>query len=158
MCRNIRKHTIRHVRPMKIQIRLRIRAVWSESSLGTFWIARDANFLKADKDDLLSLRWAHMSEGIWCLRLLLIYIFVGASTVEEECMRALLETWIHDVDDYLPCISFISWSCLWFSCVLASDRHWILCFFFRCVCEDICFTVMFHRWVRGLLCGLGICL
>ena len=29
--------------PVKIQISLRIRTVWSESSLGTFWIANDAN-------------------------------------------------------------------------------------------------------------------
>ena len=33
------------MRPAKIQISLRIRAVWSESSLGAFWIAKDAAFL-----------------------------------------------------------------------------------------------------------------
>ena len=36
--------TFRLVRPVKIQIRLRIRAVWSESSLNAFWIAKDAKF------------------------------------------------------------------------------------------------------------------
>ena len=36
----------------KIQISLRIRAVWSESSLGAVWIAKDedAKFLYADKE------------------------------------------------------------------------------------------------------------
>ena len=51
---------------MKIQIRLRIRAVWSESSLGTFWIAKDVNFLIEDSADAkadLSLHWALISEG-----------------------------------------------------------------------------------------------
>ena len=32
--------------PVKIQISLRIRAVWLESSLGTFWTAKDAKFLR----------------------------------------------------------------------------------------------------------------
>ena len=41
------------IRPAKIQIRLRvrIRAVGPESSLGTFWIAKDAKFLNADRED-----------------------------------------------------------------------------------------------------------
>ena len=38
---NVRKHTFGHVCPLKIQISLCIRAVWSESSLGTFWKAKD---------------------------------------------------------------------------------------------------------------------
>ena len=54
-----------HVRPAKIQISLRIRAVWSESSLGTFWIDKDEKFLYADNKDFdqadLNLCWAHMS-------------------------------------------------------------------------------------------------
>ena len=67
--RNAKKHTFVHVRPAKIQIRLRIRAVWSESSLGAVWIAKDAKFLTADNEDWadcahaqtdLILRWAHM--------------------------------------------------------------------------------------------------
>ena len=39
------------MRPAKIQIRLRECAVWSESSLGAFWIAKDAKFLRADNED-----------------------------------------------------------------------------------------------------------
>ena len=46
-----RKRKLRHVHPAKIQISLRIRAVWSESSLGTFWIAKVAKFLHADNED-----------------------------------------------------------------------------------------------------------
>ena len=34
--RNVKKRTFRNVRPAKIQIRLRIRAVWSESSWAHF--------------------------------------------------------------------------------------------------------------------------
>ena len=39
------------VRPAKIQVCLRIRAVWSESSLDALWIAQDAKFLYADNED-----------------------------------------------------------------------------------------------------------
>ena len=42
MSRNDRKRTFGHVRTAKIQISLRIRAVWSESSLSAFWIAKHA--------------------------------------------------------------------------------------------------------------------
>ena len=41
----------RHVRPAIIQNGLRIYTVSSESSLGTFWIAKDANFLHAVNED-----------------------------------------------------------------------------------------------------------
>ena len=43
MNHNVIKRTFWHVCPAKIQISLRIRAVWSESSLGAFSIAKDAN-------------------------------------------------------------------------------------------------------------------
>ena len=39
------------VRPAKIQISLRIRAVWSESSLGAFSIDKGTKFLHADYDN-----------------------------------------------------------------------------------------------------------
>ena len=48
---NVRKRTFSHVRPAKIQISLRIRTVWSETSLSAFWIAKDAKFLHANKED-----------------------------------------------------------------------------------------------------------
>ena len=39
------------MRRAQIQISLRIRTVLSESSLGAFWIAKDAKFLDADNED-----------------------------------------------------------------------------------------------------------
>ena len=50
MSRNVRKRTLAHVRSAKIQIRLRIRAVWSESSLGAFWAVEEAKFLHGDNE------------------------------------------------------------------------------------------------------------
>ena len=51
----------------KIQISLRIRAVWSESSLGTFWRASDAKFFHADNTTLIRQRenagWFESSLG-----------------------------------------------------------------------------------------------
>ena len=67
MSRNDRKRTFGKVRPAKIQIRLRICAVWSESSLCAFWIAKDAKFLHADNED--SDQTARMRRLIW--------VFVG---------------------------------------------------------------------------------
>ena len=61
------KITFGHVRPAKIQISLRIRAVWSESSLGTFWIAiLDSFFMWTTMTDQtaladMSLRLVHIS-------------------------------------------------------------------------------------------------
>ena len=49
--------------PAKIQISLRIRAVWSESSLGAFSIAKDTKFLHADNED--SDQTARMRRLIW---------------------------------------------------------------------------------------------
>ena len=60
---NVRKCTFGHVRPAKIQISLRIRAGWSESSLGAIWIAKDAKFLHADNED--SDQTARMCRSIW---------------------------------------------------------------------------------------------
>ena len=48
---NVRKRTFGHVRSAKIQIRLRMSAVWSESSLGAFWIAKVVKFPHADNED-----------------------------------------------------------------------------------------------------------
>ena len=51
LSRNVRERTFWQMRPAKIQIRLRICAVWSESSLGAYWIAQDPKFLHADNED-----------------------------------------------------------------------------------------------------------
>ena len=55
---NVRKCTFRRVRQAKIQISLRIRAVWSESSLGAFLIAWDTTFHHADNED-----WSHRADA-----------------------------------------------------------------------------------------------
>ena len=39
------------VRPVKTQINLGIRPVWSESSLCAHWVAKDPSFLSADSED-----------------------------------------------------------------------------------------------------------
>ena len=44
-------HNFGHVPSVKIQVSLHIPAVWSESSLGTFWLAKDAKFLHGDNRD-----------------------------------------------------------------------------------------------------------
>ena len=62
MNRNVRKRTCRHMRPAKIQISLRIRAGWSESSLGAFWLAMDAKFPFAD-NGLIRAVWFESSLG-----------------------------------------------------------------------------------------------
>ena len=49
--RNVRTRTFEQAGPAKIQISLRSRAVWSESSQGAFWIDKDATFLHADNED-----------------------------------------------------------------------------------------------------------
>ena len=59
---NIRKHTFGHVRPAKIQISLRSRAVWPESSLGAFWIANNVKCRHTDKD---TDQTARMHRLIW---------------------------------------------------------------------------------------------
>ena len=49
--RNDIKRTFGHLRPAKIQISLRIRAVRPESSLGAFWIVKFSKLLHADNED-----------------------------------------------------------------------------------------------------------
>ena len=67
MSHEVRKCTFGHVRPAKIQISLRIRAVWPESSLGAVGTTKDAKFLYADNED--SDQTARMRRLIW--------VFVG---------------------------------------------------------------------------------
>ena len=55
-----RQKNVGHVRQAIIQISLRIRAVWSESSLGAFWKAKDAKFLHVDKKD-----WSGCADFSW---------------------------------------------------------------------------------------------
>ena len=66
---NASKRTYGHMRPVKIQISLRIRAVWSESSLGAFGIAKIAKIFHANNENTDETAWmrsqirsAHISE------------------------------------------------------------------------------------------------
>ena len=52
-----------HVRPVKTQISLGIRPVWSESSLCAQWVAKDLSFLHADSED--SDQTGRMPRLIW---------------------------------------------------------------------------------------------
>ena len=71
MSQNVRKRTLEHLQPVKIQFSLLIRTVWSEYSLDAFWITKDAKFLNADNEDWtdcadaqtdMSLCWVYTSE------------------------------------------------------------------------------------------------
>ena len=78
MNHSVRKRSFGHVRQAKIQISLRIRAVWSESSLGAFWIAKDGMFLQVDNED--SDQTARMQR--------LISVFIGR-TYQKVCFLTL---------------------------------------------------------------------
>ena len=70
MSRTVRKRNFEHVRPAKNQISLRIRARWSEGSLGVFSIAKYAKFLHFDNED--PYHSARMRRLIW--------VFVGSTS------------------------------------------------------------------------------
>ena len=53
---DVRKRNIGHMRAAEIQIRLCIRAVWSESLLSAFWIAMNAMFSSSGQLKLIRLR------------------------------------------------------------------------------------------------------
>ena len=96
------------MRPVKIQINLRIHAVWSESSMDAFWIARDAKFLFscrqrklwsdfADAQADLTLCWAHMSDVterfialrlIWLISFQLSKVFHAPNVDLSDCADA----------------------------------------------------------------------
>ena len=55
MSRNFRKRTVGYVHPAKIQISLLICeircAIWAETSLDTFWIAKNTKIFLPDNED-----------------------------------------------------------------------------------------------------------
>ena len=74
------------VHPAKIQIRLGIRPVWSESSLCTHWVAKDPRFLHADSED--SGQTGRMPRLIWVFAgrtlTLLVLSCNGSNTAQSE--------------------------------------------------------------------------
>ena len=83
MSPTVRKHISGNGRPVKIQISLCIRAVWSESSLGALWIAKNTNFLHADNED--SDQTARMRRLIW--------VFIGRTCKKVHFLTLLLDYW-----------------------------------------------------------------
>ena len=81
MSSNVRQHTFKYMHPTKIQISLRIRTVWLDSSLGAFRKAKDGKFPDADNED---------SDQIAMIRKL-IWVFVGRTwqTVHFLTLRFL---------------------------------------------------------------------
>ena len=77
---NARKHTFWDVHPANIQISLRIRAFWSECSLGAFRIAKDAKFLHA---------YNEYSDQTVRMRML-IWVFVGSMCQKVRFLTLLV--------------------------------------------------------------------
>ena len=75
MSRIVTKPVKWHVRPVKTQIGLGIRQVWSESSLCAQWVAKDPSFLQADSKDSDQTgrmsRWSESSLGAHAILLVL---------------------------------------------------------------------------------------
>ena len=62
------------VRPVKTQISLGIRPVWSESSLCAQWVAKDSRFLHADSED-----WSDWADG--CTAILMVLSCRGSYAI-----------------------------------------------------------------------------
>ena len=71
-----RKRTFVHLRPTKMQISLRVRTVWSESSQHAFCIVKDAKFLQANNE--YSNQTARMRRLVW--------VFVGRTCQKVRCL------------------------------------------------------------------------
>ena len=91
---------IEYVRPAKIQISLRIRAYWSESSLGGFRIAKEAKSLRADNEDsdqtarMRMLIWAFVGRICLTVRFLTLMLKLLCTTYSRTSMaRTSLGPW-----------------------------------------------------------------
>ena len=97
---SVRKSTLRHVPPVKILIRLRFCAVWSESWLGAFWIAKDAKFLHADNEDsdqtvqMYRLIWIHVGRTCQKIRFLTFRCFVNGYCVSFKGINTPLTLYL----------------------------------------------------------------
>ena len=163
MSLNVRIRTWGHVRPAQIQISLRIRAVWSESSLGAFWVAKDIKLLYRDNEDPdqtsrmlveLSLRFAYMLDGISS--------HVNANIIRHNCVLVPgilicictnIQTW-HRADRLKPII--LIWITfliidnnlcgVWWSTISKNNRH-----FFQELIALYCLPTCFYIRVRQSL-------
>ena len=84
--------TFGDMRPAKIQLSLRIRAVWTESSLGAVWITKHAKFLHTDKEDsgltvkMCRLIWVCVSRTCTFSHVAAIMIFIELLILTTCCM------------------------------------------------------------------------
>ena len=85
--RNGKDCTFGNVRPAKIQISLRIRAVWSESSLCAFRIANDAKFIRENNED--SDQTARMRRLIW--------VFAGRTCQKVRFLTSRSAVWSNNI-------------------------------------------------------------
>ena len=95
MNRNDRKRAFIHASPAKIQTRLRVCAVWSESSPGAFWTAKDTRSLHAENEDydqtarVRRLIWVfvgHTCQKIRFLTLRFVYYEICVGDENEYCL------------------------------------------------------------------------
>ena len=104
---SVRNRTFGHARPAKILISLRIRAVSSEPSLGTLWLAKWAKFLRADNEDsdqtarmrrLIGVFIGRRCQRVHFLTLLVRYrsSYVSALSYQGLCCTLILPTICHD--------------------------------------------------------------
>ena len=93
------RDAFRHLCSTKIQISLRIHAIWSESSLGTFWIANDAKFLHADNKEFdqtaLMLRLTRVFAGRIFIHITFSHVAAQMYTYTVE-LRWLEPLWDHE--------------------------------------------------------------
>ena len=104
MSRNVKQRTFRHVRPEKILISLRIRAVWSESSLCAFWIAENAIWSDCtDAQDDLNHTSVHISKSTFsdvAGRLTRVFFFFTTS-LQHYCLHVPMENIIENFEYYV---------------------------------------------------------
>ena len=142
---DVRERTFGHVRTAKIQIRLRFRAVWSESSLDAFWIAKDVKFLHAyneDSDQLcacagLSFRRARMSDGTFSdivvhMTNSLTRIFVGSWRMGSSLL-GLFGFLLSAFDRHFNCPQSASLYSIWTKTWLRSEPSDT-----ECIALDLC--------------------
>ena len=96
MRRNVRIVTFENVRPAKIKTSLPFRAVWSESSLGEFWIVKDTKFLHTINEDTDRTAWMHrlsehMSEGTFSQSYLFYYFYLF-----KQCLKRMTQLAINN--------------------------------------------------------------
>ena len=137
-----RKYTYGHVCPAKIQISLHIRAGWSESSLGTFWIANNAKFLHVDNKDSDQTAWKPRFRWVFvrcncqkvCFPTLWLYFWCSKKCYLEEgmvlsCIGQQDISSCTQVDWYLtkhyPSFNklYMSWAQLKYNKNILSDVH-----------------------------------